>query len=109
ELSGVMRPSLGLDAIVAERADARARFAVRVSTIFLGLSALGLAVPVSLRWGAHDGGIPGLLMFIVFPWSAGVALIASVVYLVKERSRQAWVEFGLAALLVALVIGMMLL
>ncbi len=70
----------------------RAGFEVRVSTVFIVLATLGLAIPVGMGWGGHDGGWPGILAYGVFPWSAGIAAIASLAYLAKSRSVQSWLE-----------------
>ncbi len=74
----------------------RPGFEVRVSTVFIVLAILGLAIPIGMGWGAHDGGMPGILAFVVFPWSAIIAVIAALVYLAKGRSVQSWLETAVA-------------
>ena len=76
-------------------------FVVRVSSVFLALSVVGLVLPAAFHWGPHDGGAIGLglFRFIVFPWSAAIAAVAAVFYLFRSRSIQGWCELGLAATL----------
>jgi hypothetical protein len=86
---------------VSESVAARPGFTIRVSTIFILLAILGIAIPVVTGWGGHDGGIRAILAYAVFPWSAVIAAIASLVYLAKSRSRQSWLEAIVAVALVA--------
>ena len=72
-----------------------------MSTVFLVASALGVTIPIVTGWGAHDGGIRAFLAYVLFPWCAGLALLASLVYLAVGRSIQGWVEFAVAAALSA--------
>lgn len=81
---------------------------MRVSTVFLAASALGLAAPLITGWGGHDGGVRALLAYAVFPWCAGLGLLASIVYLALSRSVQSWVELVVAAALSALAARMFL-
>ena len=75
----------------------------RASTLFIGTALVAFSIPAILRWGAHDGGILGVLAFLVFPWCAVIGLVLASINLIRARSARTWVEFALAASMIGFV------
>ena len=72
-------------------------FRWRVSTVFLVMALVAIALPTLSSWGVHDGGYRAALAFGVFPVASLVAFVSSFVYLVRRPSFQSRVEVWLSA------------
>jgi hypothetical protein len=74
------------------------------STLFILLATASIGIPVAIGWGGHDGGVPALLAYVLFPLSTILALVLSIVFFRRGRSLQGWIELSASGLLLALLL-----